>query len=161
MRSSHAYLTFHAYLPLPPFCTSCLPLSSADSQRVVAAFPHNSANVLGCHISSSQWRHRFLQYCCWCSARGYITPISIHNLPSVCTSNIDRYDERKWFYATKDKKQMITHTNYHGNRQHRWYSTSCKYTYLKQIPAAKSRAGSRWHWPFCECRQNRDISTKS
>ena len=42
-------------LLLPLFCNSCLLLSSADGQRVVAAFYHNPENVLGCHISSSQY----------------------------------------------------------------------------------------------------------
>ena len=40
-----------------------------------------------------------LWHCCLCSARGYISPISIHNLPRLHTSNVHRSNERKWFYT--------------------------------------------------------------
>ena len=51
------------------------------------------------------------------SARGYINSISLHNLPRLRTSNVDRSNERKWFYAQKSKRrrypaQTITDADY-------------------------------------------------
>ena len=40
---------------------------------------------------------RFFLHCCWCSVRGYINLISVHNLPRELTSNVDRSNEREWF----------------------------------------------------------------
>ena len=71
--------------------------------------------------------NRILWHYCWCSARGYISPISVHNLPRLCTLNIDRSHERKWFYTKKGKKQTIlctiTDINYKDD------IASSKYTY--------------------------------
>ena len=61
---------------------------------------------------------------------------SIYNLPRLCTSNIDRSNERIWLYTKKGKKQMIPHTNYYGHRLRGWYRASGKYTYPSQILAA-------------------------
>ena len=73
----------------------------------------------------------------------YISPKSVHNLPRLCTSNVDSSNERKWLYTKKDKKQMIPHTNYYRCKLHRWYRAFIKYTYPSWIPAALSGAGSR------------------
>ena len=35
-------------------------------------------------------RDRFLHDYCWISTRRYISTISVHNLPRLCTSNIER-----------------------------------------------------------------------
>ena len=40
------------------------------------------------------------------------------------------------FMLKKGKKQIIPHTNYYWYRQHRWHSTTSKYTYPSQIPAS-------------------------
>ena len=76
-----------------------------------------------------------LWHCCWCSARGYISPLSVHNLPRLCTSNINRSNKRKWLYTKKGRKQIITHKKHHERRLCRWYSTSGKYTYPKPNPS--------------------------
>ena len=55
------------------------------------------------------WRCRLLWHCCWCSTKGYISPISVHDLPRLCTSNVNRSNERKWLYTKKARS--------------RWYST--------------------------------------
>ena len=96
---------------------------------------HSYNDALYKHESKSSltgWRHRLLWHCCWCSARGYISPISAHNLLKLYTLNIDRSNERKLFYTKKGKKQMIPCTNYHGHRLH---TTSGKYIYPGWIPA--------------------------
>ena len=98
---------------------------------------------------------RLLWHCCLCSERGYISPISVHNLLRLYTSNIDKCSERKWFYTKKGKKQMIPYTNYYEHRLCRWHSASGKYTNPSQIPTAKSGAGIRLHRAPCKCRQNR------
>ena len=97
---------------------------------------------------------RLVWHCSWCSARGHISPISVLNLPTQRTSNIDRSYERKWLYTKKGKKQTIHHTYYYGwGRLHRWHSASCKFPDPNRIPAALSGVGSRWHWAPCKCRQ--------
>ena len=48
-----------------------------------------------------RWRHRLLWHCCWCSARGFINRISVHYLPRLHTSNVNRSNERKWLYTKK------------------------------------------------------------
>ena len=53
-------------------------------------------------------------HCLRCTARGHISPV--HNLPSLCTLNIDKFNERKWLYTRKGKKQMIPCANYYGHR---------------------------------------------
>ena len=78
--------------------------------------------------SLTRWRHRLFWHCCWCSARGYISPISVHNLPRLRTTNVDRSNERKLLYIKKGKKQTITRTNYYGRRLSRWHSAFSKYT---------------------------------
>ena len=60
---------------------------------------------------------KLLWHCCWCSAREYISPISVHNLPRRWTLNIDRSNERKWSYTKKARirqypVQTITDTDY-------------------------------------------------
>ena len=56
---------------------------------------HN--NALQKHDNKSsliqRW-HRILWHCRRCSARRYTSPILVHNLPRLCTSNIDRFNER-------------------------------------------------------------------
>ena len=44
------------------------------------------------------------------------------------TSDVDRFNERKWPYTGKGKKQTIPCTNYYGCGLHWWHSVSCKYT---------------------------------
>ena len=41
---------------------------------------------------------------------GNISPIAVHNLPGLRTSNVNRFNERKWLYFGKSKKQKIPHT---------------------------------------------------
>ena len=110
-------------------------------------------------VCSLDWRHKLLWYCCRCS--GYISLIPVHNLPRLWTLNIDRFDERKWLYTGKGKKQMILCTNYCGHELRRWPSTSGKYICPGWIPAASSGEGSRQHRALCRCRQNRIHVLKS
>ena len=49
--------------------------------------------------SPTRRRHRLSWYCCLSSARGYISPISVYNLLRLCTSNVDRSNERKWIFT--------------------------------------------------------------
>ena len=55
-------------------------------------------------------------HCYWCSTRRYISPISVHNLSRLRTSQVDRYNERKWFYSKKkvllQKRQEVDNTPY-------------------------------------------------
>ena len=53
--------------------------------------------------SLTGWRRR---HCFCCSARGYISPISVYNLPRLRTSNVDRSNERKWLYVKKAKSRQ-------------------------------------------------------
>ena len=78
--------------------------------------------------SPTRWRHRLLWHGRSCSARGYVSPISVHNLPRLRSSNIDRSIERKWIYSGKGKKQKIPRTNYYGRWLRWWQSTSSKYS---------------------------------
>ena len=55
-----------------------------ENVTAIMMFYRNSKSLL------TRWRHRLLWHCCWCSTRGYISPISVHNLPRLCTSNLDR-----------------------------------------------------------------------
>ena len=61
---------------------------------------------------------RLLWHCCWSSARGYVSPMSVHNLRRLHTLNVDRYNERKWFHTQKKRKkqtipaQTITDADY-------------------------------------------------
>ena len=52
-------------------------------------------------------RDILLWYCRRCLASRYVSPIPVHNLPRLRTSNVDRSNERKWLYIGKSKKQMI------------------------------------------------------
>ena len=62
--------------------------------------------------------------------KGYISPKSFYNLLRLFTSNVDRSNEKKWFYTKKkkSKKQTIARTNYYGRRLCRWHRASRKYT---------------------------------
>ena len=81
-------------------------------------------------------RCRLLCHCHWCAARGYISAIFIHNLPRLCTSDVNRLNERKKLYTGKVKKQTIPHTNYYGCGLCRYHSASIKITRSGQIFAA-------------------------
>ena len=59
-------------LLLPLFWNSCLLLSSADGQRVTAPFTHNLENVLGCHISLSQYIYIYMYIYIWSNVCVYI-----------------------------------------------------------------------------------------
>ena len=52
-------------------------------------------------------RYRLLWHCCRYSARRYTSPIPVHNLLRLCSSNVDRFNERKWLHTGKGKKQTI------------------------------------------------------
>ena len=45
------------------------------------------------------WSPRFLRYCCWSFARGYISTIFVYNLRRLRTLNVDRSNKRKWLYT--------------------------------------------------------------
>ena len=49
-------------------------------------------------------------------------------LPKPRTLNVDRFNERKWLYTGKGKKQTIPRTNDYGRRLRLWHSSSGKYT---------------------------------
>ena len=68
---------------------------------------------------------KLLWHCYWCSTRGYISPILVHNLPKLCTSNVDRSNERKWFYIKKkqeadDTPQKLLQTQTTKMTKHFW-----------------------------------------
>ena len=42
----------------------------------------------------TRWRQRLLRYCCWSSARRYITTLSVYNLPKLHSSNVDIIKEK-------------------------------------------------------------------
>ena len=42
--------------------------------------------------------NRLLRHCCWSSAMGYISTISVYNLPRLRTLNVDR-SNKKWLYT--------------------------------------------------------------
>ena len=44
--------------------------------------------------------------------RRYVSPIPVHNQPRLHTSNIDRFNVRKWVYCDKGKKQTVTDADY-------------------------------------------------
>ena len=44
------------------------------------------------------WRHKLLWHCCWCCTGGYLSPISVHNLPRQRTSNVDWSSEKMSLY---------------------------------------------------------------
>ena len=46
------------------------------------------------HSLLTQWWHQLLQHCHWSLARRYIDTISIHILPRLYTSNVNRSDEK-------------------------------------------------------------------
>ena len=82
---------------------------------------HKSKSML------TRQRHRLLWHCHRSSAKGYISPIPVHNLPRLCTSNVSRFNERKWPHTGKGKKQMIPHSNYHGRGLRWWHCASRNY----------------------------------
>ena len=90
--------------------------------------------------------------CCRSFARIYICTVSICNLPRLRTSNVDKCDQRKWFYTKDIKKQKIYCRNYNRSILRGWFGASCKYIYPSQIQAGE---GSRMHWPPQERKQNR------
>ena len=67
---------------------------------------------------------KLLWHCCSCSARVYISPISVHNLLRLCTSNLDWSNEKKNDFTLKKKrkKQTIPRRDYYGRRLTRWHS---------------------------------------
>ena len=85
--------------------------------------------------SLTRWRHKLLWHCSRCAARRYINPIPVYYLPRLQALNIYRFNERKWLYAGKRKKQNIPCTNYYEHGLHWWHSTSGKYTCPGWIPA--------------------------
>ena len=107
--------------------------ANTSSLRCLQRNCHSHNDALLLHKNKDSligWRHRLLWHCCWSSAKGYISTISVHNLPRLHTLNIND------FTLKKGKKQMIPRTNYYGCRLHRWHSTSCKYTYSSWNSAA-------------------------
>ena len=94
------------------------------------------------------WRHKLLWHCCWCS---------VHNLPRLCTWNINRFNERIWLYTKKKaRSRRYPHRNYYGYRLHRWHSPSTKYAYSSRIPFTWSGADKMEYMCF---NQKGDIST--
>ena len=81
---------------------------------------HSHNDALWKHKSKSsitRWKHRLLWHCCWCSAKGHISSIFVHNLPRRLTLNVDWSDERKWLYTKKARSrpypaQTITGADY-------------------------------------------------
>ena len=67
-------------------------------------------------------RDRLLQNYCWNFARKYISTLFVYYLPTL---NIDRSNKRKWLYAKKSYKQIISCKNYNRCRLCRWSSASC------------------------------------
>ena len=53
------------------------------------------------------WTHRLLWHCRRCAARGYMSPMPVYYLPKQHALNVGRFNERKWLYADKGKKQKI------------------------------------------------------
>ena len=53
--------------------------------------------------------------------------LPVHNLPTLRSSTIARFNERKWFYNEKDKKKTISCTNYYGRGLRWWLSAFGKY----------------------------------
>ena len=71
----------------------------------------------------------------------YISKISFHNLSRLRTTNINRFNKRKWLQLFKiEKKQTIFRRNHIRNRQRRRSSASRKYTCLSWIPVAQPEA---------------------
>ena len=58
--------------------------------------------------SFTGWRHRILWHYYQYSSKGYISPISVHNLPRQHTLNINWANERKWFYTKKVRSRQCT-----------------------------------------------------
>ena len=74
--------------------------------------------------------------------KGFISPISIHNLTRLHTLNVDISDERKWFYSKRARSkrysaQTITDADY--------ADYIVLYLYPSQIPAALSGADRKRH----------------
>ena len=102
-----------------------------------------AAIIMFTKCSLARWRHRLLWHCYWSSTRGFISLISNHNLPRRRTSNVDRSNERKRFY-TKTSKSIRYSTLIITDAGYAVESASGEYTYPSKIPAAKSKAGSRY-----------------
>ena len=65
------------------------------------------------------WQYWHLQNCHWSLARRYISTIYVYNLHRLCTLNVDRSNQRKWFYTKKAKRQTTSCRNYNRSRLHR------------------------------------------
>ena len=80
--------------------------------------------------------HR-LHYCQWPLARRYIRAILVHNLPTLCISEVNRFNKIKWLNTKKKfKKQTISRRNYEKRRLRRWSNASLKYTSPSRMPTA-------------------------
>ena len=87
-------------------------------------YSHNDA--LWKHESQSSltgWRHRFLRHCCWSSVRRTINTLSVFNLPSQRTWNVDKCNKRKCLYIKKKARtsrhpaETIMDTDYADDMQ--------------------------------------------
>ena len=96
-----------------------------------------------------KWWYWFLWHCPWSLATRYIGVISIYDLTVLCTANINRSIERKWFHTKKKKKiksKIISSRNYYWCRQ----CTFCKYTCSSQTSAVYSGTSSKMHQSLCK-----------
>ena len=67
------------------------------------------------------WWHWFLWDCHWSLVRRYIGIISIHNLLKLCSANVNRSNERKWFHTKRARgkrypAKTIIATDYKDNQ---------------------------------------------
>ena len=62
-----------------------------------------------------------------------------------------KFNERKWLYFGKGKKQKMPRTNDYGRGQRWWHSASGQYTCPGRMPAGTN---GRWHMPPCQHRPN-------
>ena len=53
----------------------------------------------------SGWRHRLPWHRRRCAVRRNIGAIPVHNLPRLRTSDINRFNERKWLYVAKERSR--------------------------------------------------------
>ena len=73
------------------------------------------------------WRHLLLWHCHRYAGRQHVSTIPLHNLRWLRTSDVDRFNERKWPYTGKGKRQIILRTNYYRCRLRWWHNVSSKY----------------------------------
>ena len=95
-------------------------------------------------------RDRHFWNCDRCSTRGYISPKPVHKLPRLHTLNFDNLLKENGFTLEKARSrrypsQTIMDIDYTDDIA------------LLNLPRSNPCciAGSRWHRPPCECRQNR------